>query len=143
MTGMKEGAGENPFADDPALEEDPSEADSVGGTDTDTEPVEPVSQQSAAHPSSDSNPDSSSNSIQIPYKFRRDGVQDGRDRVPLFLHAETKRAERDALRELEDRFGEDVSLTDLREGLVKAGLSHLDDVEGTLEEWGYGMTFDS
>lgn len=144
MTGMKEGAGENPFADDPEVDEQASEADSVDVPDTDTERVESVSQQSTVNSSSDVDFDpNSSNPIQIPYKFRRDGVQDGRDRVPLFLHAETKRAERDALRELEDRFGEDVSLTDLREGLVKAGLSHLDDVEGTLEEWGYGMTFDN
>jgi predicted nuclease with TOPRIM domain len=62
--------------------------------------------------------------------------------VPLFLLPETKRAERDALRELEERFDADVSLTDLREALVRAGLEHLDDVESELEEWGYGMTFD-
>ncbi|WP_231187570.1 hypothetical protein [Haladaptatus sp. DYF46] len=80
--------------------------------------------------------------MQIPYKFRRDGVQDGRDRVPLFLQKDTKSAERDALRELEDRFDDDVSLTDLREALMKVGLQHLDEAEGHLEEWGYGMTFD-
>jgi hypothetical protein len=80
--------------------------------------------------------------IQIPYKFRRNGVQDGRNRVPLFLQKETKSAERDALRELEDRFDDDVSLTDLREALVQVGLQHLDEVESGLEEWGYGMTFE-
>jgi len=80
--------------------------------------------------------------MQIPYKFRRDGVKDGRNRVPLFLHEETKRDERDALRQIEGRFGENVSLTDLREALVKAGLENLDAVEVTLEEWGYGMTFE-
>nr|WP_233274848.1 hypothetical protein [Haladaptatus cibarius] len=80
--------------------------------------------------------------MQIPYKFRRDGVQDGRDRVPLFLQKDTKSAERDALRELEERFDDDVSLTDLREALMKVGLRHLDEAEVHLEEWGYGMTFD-
>ena len=80
--------------------------------------------------------------MKIPYKFRRDGVQDGRDRVPLFLQGDTKSAERDSLRELEERFDDDVSLTDLREALVLVGLQHLDEVEGHLEEWGYGMTFD-
>jgi hypothetical protein len=63
--------------------------------------------------------------------------------VPLFLQEETKQAERDAQRELEDRFGDDVSLTDLREALVLAGLDNLDEAEGQLEAWGYGMTFDS
>lgn len=80
--------------------------------------------------------------MSIPYKFRRDGVQDGRDRVPLFLKPDTKSAERDALRELEERFDADVSLTDLREALVMVGLEHLDEVEGELEEWGYGMRFE-
>lgn len=81
-------------------------------------------------------------SMQIPYKFRRDGVQDGRDRVPLFLQADTKDEERAAQRELEDRFGDDISLTDLREAVMKAGLEHLDEVESHLEDWGYGMTFE-
>lgn len=120
---MKEGAGEDPFAEDDgeATAEngagaDPPEQAGTGGSDGGT--------------------------MRIPYKFRRDSVQAGRDRVPLFLHPETKRAERDALRELEERFGDDVSLTDLREALVKAGLDHLDEVENHLEEWGYGMTFE-
>lgn len=80
--------------------------------------------------------------MRIPYKLRRDGVQDGRDRVPLFLQSDTKSAERDALRELEERFDGNVSLTDLREAVVKAGLTHIDEVEAQLEGWGYGMTFD-
>jgi len=80
--------------------------------------------------------------MEIPYKYRRDSVQDGRDRVPLFLQPETKTAEREALRELEERFDDNVSLTDLREALVKVGLEHLDETEESLEEWGYGMTFE-
>ncbi|SEP31915.1 hypothetical protein SAMN05216388_10833 [Halorientalis persicus] len=80
--------------------------------------------------------------MRIPYKYRRDSVQDGRERVPLFLQSDTKDGEHDARRELEDRFGDDVSLTDLREALVMIGLDHLDEVENKLEEWGYGMNFD-
>lgn len=138
MTGMKEGAGEDPFneSSDPQ-EEDPEER-----------PVTEDSQvRSSPESKSDDQPERQSSrqqqSMQIPYKFRRDGVQDGRDRVPLFLHGDTKSNERDALRELEDRFDDDVSLTDLREALVKVGLDHLDEVEIHLEEWGYGMTFDT
>lgn len=133
MTGMKEGAGEDPFADE-------------------SEPTEPKSSEQSNADDSNTSPDTvaeaadtqqpTQQQIQIPYKFRRDGVQDGRDRVPLFLQADTKRAEREALRELEERFDDDVSLTDLREALVKVGLHHLDDVKVHLENWGYGMTFD-
>lgn len=119
MTGMKKGAGEDPFAEDSGASTEPEE------TEDEAEDDENVAR-----------------SMQIPYKFRRDGVQDGRSRVPLFLQSETKAAERDALRELEDRFDDDVSLTDLREALVMVGLEHLDEAEEQLESWGYGMTFE-
>jgi len=81
-------------------------------------------------------------SIRVPYKFRRDSVQDDRERVPLFLMQETKSTEREALRELESRFDGDVSLTDLREAVVSVGLGRLDEVEDQLAEWGYGVTFE-
>lgn len=142
MTGMKEGAGENPFAEDPpSSTADTSEETSP--VDPDPEPPTDDEPESTATATADSQQSQQRRSMQIPYKFRRDGVQDGRDRVPLFLQPETKRAERDALRELEKRFDDDVSLTDLREALVMAGLDHLDDVEDQLEEWGHGMTFDT
>jgi len=132
MTGMKEGAGEDPFAED-------AESTASGAVE-ETEDVESTSSES--EPSRSSAESTRQQSMRIPYKFRRDGVQDGRTRVPLFLQDETKDAERDALRELEERFGDDVSLTDLREALVTVGLQHLDEVEDHLEGWGYGMTFD-
>ncbi len=132
MTGMKEGAGENPFAEEnEATEQEPRERQNSNNTQstTRTQPEAPDRQQNQQQ-------------IQIPYKFRRDGVQDGRNRVPLFLQEETKRDEREALRELEERFDDDISLTDLREALMKVGLQHLGEVEANLEEWGYGMTFE-
>jgi hypothetical protein len=125
MTGMKQGAGENPFADD---NETPEEA--AADEETDDQTSEADDQSASRQP------------MQIPYKFRRDGVQDGRSRVPLFLQPETKTAEREALRDLEDHFDDDVSLTDLREALVMVGLQHRGAVEEQLEEWGYGMTFE-
>ena len=133
MTGMKEGAGEDPFADDESADaESENEAEeqatpSVETTEATTNNSESQSEQRAAR---------------IPYKFRRDSVHDGRNRVPLFLKPETKRMERDAQRELEERFDDEVSLTDLRESLMKVGLQHLDEVEANLETWGYGLTFD-
>lgn len=135
MTGMKEGAGEDPFAEDTT----PTESDEQpASADTTT----PSDDQAETDDTNGSNRPARQQGIRIPYKFRRDGVQDGRNRVPLFLQEDTKSAERDALRELEDRFDDDVSLTDLREALVKVGVQHLDEAEEQLEEWGYGMTFD-
>lgn len=136
MTGMKEGAGEDPFAEDAESTETESAAQrekdsNQASTDSTTERNDASSPHSTRQ----------QQAVQIPYKFRRDGVQDGRNRVPLFLQKDTKSAERDALRELEERFDDSVSLTDLREALVKVGLQHLDEVEDHLEDWGYGMTF--
>lgn len=133
MTGMKEGAGEDPFAED-TVSSDPEPSPNQSTEKSLKGPTETV----------DNTVDEQSttqNQIQIPYKFRRESVQDGRDRVPLFLQPETKAAEREALRDLEERFDSNVSLTDLREALVKVGLKHLDEAEDNLEEWGYGMSF--
>ncbi|WP_226042854.1 hypothetical protein [Natrinema sp. DC36] len=132
MTGMKEGAGEDPFASSDESTDTTEETTTTETATSESETVETESTQSSRQ----------RRSMQIPYKFRRDGVQDGRERVPLFLQSETKNSERDAQRELEDRFDDDVSLTDLREALMKAGLDHLDEVEAHLEEWGYGLTFE-
>lgn len=136
MTGMKEGAGEDPFADtsnstDTKSSEETAEATEASGN-----------QDASDHADQRSSGRSNSRQFQIPYKYRRDGVQDGRDRVPLFLMEETKQSERDALREMEERFGDNVSLTDLREAVMKVGLAELDAVEDALEDWGYGMTFE-
>ncbi|MFC5973567.1 hypothetical protein ACFPYI_19740 [Halomarina salina] len=133
MTGMKEGAGEDPFAE----ESSPSESPERDASESET-----VEEQESSTAETESKGATQQRTMQIPYKFRRDGVQDGRDRVPLFLMPDTKSAERDALRELEDRFDDDVSLTDLREALMMVGLDHLDEVAGHLEGWGYGMTFE-
>ncbi|KYH24428.1 hypothetical protein HAPAU_34110 [Halalkalicoccus paucihalophilus] len=144
MTGMKQGAGENPFAEDsdtdkeqsPTVDDKPDSETQLMDVDTEN-PGIVRSEGTTRSESGDS-----SQPMQIPYKFRRDGVQDGRNRVPLFLHSDTKSAERDALREFEEQFDSNVSLTDLREALVMTGLDHLDEVKTQLEDWGYGMTFD-
>lgn len=147
MTGMKTGAGDDPFAEDDTDDEEAVEPDKTGET-------EPSHQQSVDHTDTSTMTDEQSSTggtrtqsstrrqAQIPYKLRRDGVQDGRRRFPLFLKEETKQAEREAQRELERRFDNDVSLTDLREALMLTGLNELDAVEAQLEKWGYGITFD-
>lgn len=129
MSGMKTGAGEDPFADD-ENDRDTSQKASSEQEEKETETKE-----------SDSTT-GTSGGMNIPYKLRRSGVKQGRSRYPLFLKDDTKEAEKAALREMEDQFDENVSLTDLREAALKAGLEHLDEVENQLEEWGYGMTFE-
>lgn len=123
MTGMKEGAGEDPFEDSAPDAAEPADASDTAD-ETESSMSEPTQR------------------TEIPMILRRDSVHDNRDRVPLFLQDETKSEERAALRELEDRFGDDVSLTDLREALMMVGLEDLDTVEDQLREWGYGLTFE-
>jgi hypothetical protein len=135
MTGMKEGAGEDPFADD---ESESNEPDERTGEATETRGSRDTESVNTAGGTGEVD----GQSMQIPYKFRRDSVHDNRDRVPLFLQEDTKTNEREAVRELEDRFGDNVSLTDLREATMLVGLAHLDEVQEHLEEWGYGMTFE-
>jgi len=135
MTGMKEGAGEDPFAEEGSPDDDPErQPDTASETrPTENDPAMKGGSSTAAETSS------SESEMSIPYKYRRDSVQDGRDRVPLFLHPETKTDEREAMRKLEERFDDSISLTDLREALVKAGLENLDTTQGHLEDWGYGL----
>lgn len=133
MTGMKTGAGEDPFADDTESEMSESTSDEV---EEDIDP-QPTPEPEGRGPAS-----KSTQPMRIPYKLRRDSVQDGRSRVPLFLQADTKEQERDLQQQLERRLDENVSLTDLREAVVKAGLERPAAVQEQLEEWGYGMTFE-
>lgn len=199
MTGMKEGAGEDPFAEDAEPQDssgvdDGRDGEATDGTDDDGAPPEDSESAEAGRVAERDGSNSSRQSrdpgtppgrdgrnaetadaaegtpgqgsmeeevhrpadeargttmsatregrVDIPYKLRRDSVQDGRKRVPLFLQDETKADERDVLRELEDRFDDNVSLTDLREALILVGMGRLDEVEDQLEQWGYGMTFD-
>jgi hypothetical protein len=139
MTGMKEGAGEDPFAEDDTTATGPTQETSqaAAGVEDNTEDSDLTEANEET-----SRWGKEGEQMQIPYLYRRDGVQEGRHRVPLFLKEETKRAERDTLREFEDRFDENVSLTDLREALVRAGLNNIQEVGEQLEKWGYGMTFE-
>lgn len=135
MTGMKEGAGDDPFAEEESTGDESESQQSMSGETTSTadDPMTEADSEASAETQT------ANAEMTIPYKYRRDSVQDGRDRVPLFLHPETKTDEREAMRELEERFDNTISLTDLREALMKAGLKNLDTTQEYLEEWGYGL----
>lgn len=78
---MKKGAGEDPFADDDeTIDTESADQADTNGTQTPSD--------TATETTDTQRPDQQQ--IQIPYKFRRDGVQDGRDRVPLFLQRDSK-----------------------------------------------------
>lgn len=73
----------------------------------------------------------------LPIMLRRASVKEDRDDVhQLFVYEDTAKIEKEARRELEDRFENDVYKLDLREAIYRAGMENLDDAEAILREWG-------
>lgn len=134
---MKSGASD-PFADDSP----PGGTASDDDAGNDSEPTEDADGERAAASDSedDANNTSGLNRSDLPYTLRRDKVKDERDSVhQLFVQDDTDTAERDARRDLEDRFDEDVYKLDAREAIYLAGMRNVDDAEEILREWGYDL----
>lgn len=75
----------------------------------------------------------------IPYKLRRDKVNEGREQVPYFLREEVIDSE-DALQEtLEEMLGEDVYKSDYREAAMVVAQRNPELVAEVLREWGYDL----
>jgi hypothetical protein len=73
----------------------------------------------------------------VPYIYERTSITEGRDRVPLFLQPETKRAEREFKTSAEGIVNENISLTDLREAAYLVAMEHEVEVVAQLRGWGY------
>ena len=129
MAGMKEGPGEDPFADDPSDEQ----VDSEPNADTETTP------ESDSEPAPDTTDTMSTN--EIPYVIRRQTVKEDRGNEHVaFLRDEYAELEdqirADVADELDMR-SKDVSVTDLREAFVELAAENPDAIAGILESWGY------
>lgn len=75
----------------------------------------------------------------IPYKLRRDKVNEGREQVPFFLREEVIDAGDDLHDALEDLLGEDVFKSDYREAAMIVAQRNPDLVAAVLREWGYDL----
>ncbi|MBX0324284.1 hypothetical protein EGH21_14735 [Halomicroarcula sp. F13] len=139
---MKSGTGDDPFADDPA-EDDEEPADehveSSSGTEisADSRPASDIGQSTATTPDTDRGRSVDTVS-ELPYKYRRDSVKEARTQQPMFLQETTEDLIEDTVDEMETEFDEDVYKTDVVEALLVAG------AEGStpaavLRRWGYGM----
>ncbi|MDB2272511.1 MULTISPECIES: hypothetical protein [Halorubrum] len=141
--GMKSGSGDDPFAEDDDVEDDP--VDDVA--DTDKAAGDPFDEQSSTEePGSASTtlpgiPDHPADeSSRLPWIHRRDGVKDDRDHKTIHYTEHTVKRERRELRPaLEEQLGDDVELTDAREAAYLVGMDHLDEVADVLREWGYDI----
>lgn len=75
----------------------------------------------------------------IPYKLRREKVNDGRDQVPYFLRDEVMEREGELQDALEEMLGEDVYKSDYREASMVVAQRHPELVAEVLREWGYDL----
>jgi hypothetical protein len=123
MTGMKEGAGDDPFADD--VEEERTETES-----SDAPPTESTTVDTTTH--TDSSDD-------LPYVLIRDGVSDGRKLVRFELRDEFRDLDDEVRRVVADELGtapSDQYIMDVREAMVAVAARHPQEVAEMMREWG-------
>jgi flagellar biosynthesis/type III secretory pathway M-ring protein FliF/YscJ len=75
----------------------------------------------------------------IPYKLRRDRVNEGREQVPFFLREDVIDAEDELQNSLETMLGEDVYKSDYREAAMIVAQRNPELVAEILREWGYDL----
>jgi hypothetical protein len=75
----------------------------------------------------------------IPYKLRRNKVNEGREQVPYFLREEVIEDEDELQGTLEDLLGEDVYKSDYREAAMVVAQRNPELVAEVLREWGYDL----
>ncbi|WP_226024013.1 hypothetical protein [Halomicrobium salinisoli] len=143
MTTMKEGPGDDPFADDDDVEESEEQSDTEPVQDPDPEPEldpepEPEETQDDEQGSETSTTMSTS---EIPYVVRRQTVKEERQNEHVaFLRDEYAELEGEILDGVADELdmrSKEVSVTDLREAFVELGDRHQGELAEILEEWGY------
>lgn len=75
----------------------------------------------------------------IPYKLRREKVNEGREQVPYFLRKEIIEAEDELQDTLKATLGEDVYKSDYREAAMVVAQRNPELVAEILREWGYDL----
>lgn len=75
----------------------------------------------------------------IPYKLRRNKVNEGREQVPYFLRKEVIDAETELKESLEEMLGESVYKSDYREAAMVVAQRRPELIAEVLREWGYDL----
>lgn len=75
----------------------------------------------------------------IPYKLRRNKVNEGRDQVPYFLREDVIEGEEELRDTLEDALGETVYKSDYREAAMVVAQRNPELIADVLREWGYDL----
>lgn len=131
--GLKSGSRDAGLDDDdpeepPVKAEDDDRSDSTDGQSGEEQATE-AEETGGGRPTMDS----------IPYKLRRDRVNDGRDQVPFFLREEVIDGEDELRDRLEEILGEDVYKSDYREAAMVVAQRKPELVAEVLREWGYDL----
>jgi hypothetical protein len=107
-------------------------------TSTNTSPTETADEQT--EPDTQSEPVSQRPTMDsIPYKLRRDKVNEGREQVPYFLREEIIEAEGKLQDTLEELLGESVYKSDYREAAMVVAQRNPELIAEVLREWGYDL----
>lgn len=75
----------------------------------------------------------------IPYKLRREKVNEGREQVPFFLREDVINAEDELKDTLEEMLGGTVYKSDYREAAMIVAQRNPDLIAEVLREWGYDL----
>ena len=121
---MKQGTGEDPFADEPAAEE----TDVASASASPTDPVEDTDDDAQAASDADEE--------EVEWAIRRSSVKSDREMYPFYAQESTIQREKEVKQTVEEQLGYEVYLTDFREAAHLEGLSNPDGIAEVLEEWG-------
>ena len=123
--------------DDEEATEEPSQSEP---TETEDELETSDASETESSSSTSTQTDSQRPTMQsIPYKLRRDRVNEGREQVPFFLREDVIDAEDDLQDSLETMLGEDVYKSDYREAAMIVAQRNPELVAEVLREWGYDL----
>lgn len=75
----------------------------------------------------------------LPYKLRREKVNEGREQIPYFLREDVIESESELQDTLEEQLGEDVYKSDYREAAMVVAQRNPELVAEVLREWGYDL----
>ena len=124
---------------DAGLDDSGGESESDQSTDVDAEQSSDAQDTESVERASSADTDARPSMDAIPYKLRREKVNEGREQVPFFLRETVVDGEDDLRDALEESLGEDVYKSDYREAAMVVAQRHPDLVAAVLREWGYDL----
>lgn len=137
--GLKSGSRDAGLDDEEAVESDERETEAGEQSESTTSEVDRSESAGTAGSESEESGDDRPSMSSIPYKLRRDKVNEGREQVPYFLREEVVAGEDDLQAELEDLLDEKVYKSDYREAAMVVAQRNPDLIADVLREWGYDL----